>query len=230
MKPQELLQAGHLDEAIAALGSELREQPSDAQRRMFLFELLCFVGNYDRAEKQLGILEEHPDTSRETAMYYRMVLAAERLRQSLAESGDYPATGGDSGPGTWNGTPFTRLEDADPRQPSHFEFITTGGYHRIPLPDLLSVEMNAPARLRDLIWSPAQARFRQRPDQPVDVLIPVLTPGAFRHPDPLVRLGRMTVWERRNDVDVPCGQRLFQADDTEWAVLDLRELKLDGTA
>ena len=230
MNAQELLRAGHLDEAITALGAELREQPSDARRRTFLFELLCLAGNYDRAEKQLDILAEDADSGRDATMFYRLLLSAERLRQSMADSGDYPATGGDSGPGTWNGTPFTRLEDADPRQYSHFEFITAGGYHRISLADVVSVEMSAPAKLRDLIWSPARARFRQRPDEIVDILIPVLTPGAFRHSDPQVRLGRKTVWEQQNGIEVPCGQRLFQADDEVQPVLELRNLTLGAAA
>jgi type VI secretion system protein ImpE len=229
MNAQELLQAGRLDEAIAALGAELREQPSDARRRMFLFELLCLAGNYDRAEKQLDILAEDDPSKRQRAMFYTLVLSAERLRQSMAASGDYPQTGGDSGPGSWNGTRFTRLEDTDPRQYSHFEFITAAGYHRIPMAEVASVEMDAPARLRDLIWSPARMRFRQRPDDTVDALIPVLTAGAFKHVDPQVRLGRVTVWEQQDGIEVPCGQRMFQADDTVWPVLELRNLTLDGT-
>ena len=50
---QELFRAGRVAEAIDALGAELRDDPTDAQRRIFLFELLCFAGNYARAEKQL---------------------------------------------------------------------------------------------------------------------------------------------------------------------------------
>ncbi len=42
MKAQELFQAGKLDEAVQALGAELRDNPADARRRTFLFELLCF--------------------------------------------------------------------------------------------------------------------------------------------------------------------------------------------
>ena len=49
MTAQSLFQAGRLDDAIGALSAELRDNPTDAQRRTFLFELLCFAGNYDRA-------------------------------------------------------------------------------------------------------------------------------------------------------------------------------------
>ena len=56
MTPQELYRNGRLREAITALGDELRKNPLDAKRRTFLFELLLFAGEYDRAEKQLEVL------------------------------------------------------------------------------------------------------------------------------------------------------------------------------
>jgi type VI secretion system protein ImpE len=50
MSVQELFRAGKLQEAIQALGSEVRDRPGDNQRRTFLFELLCFAGEFSRAE------------------------------------------------------------------------------------------------------------------------------------------------------------------------------------
>ena len=60
MKARELYQAGKLNEAIQSLQAELRDNPTDVARRTFLFELLCFAGEYDRAEKHLDILRETP--------------------------------------------------------------------------------------------------------------------------------------------------------------------------
>ena len=65
MTAKELFQAGRIDEAIETLGIELRSNPTDAQRRTFLFELLCFAGNYDRAEKQLDVLGSTMGTRRD---------------------------------------------------------------------------------------------------------------------------------------------------------------------
>src|SRR6266481_6109993 len=47
MTAKELYREGKLTAAIQALGAELRDNPTDAQRRTFLFELLCFAGEYD---------------------------------------------------------------------------------------------------------------------------------------------------------------------------------------
>ncbi|MGA9389246.1 MAG: virulence protein SciE type, partial [Candidatus Sulfotelmatobacter sp.] len=56
MNGQELYRAGHLNDAIKAVSAEVRDNPTDARRRVFLFELLCFAGEYERADKQLEVL------------------------------------------------------------------------------------------------------------------------------------------------------------------------------
>ena len=58
MNPTELFRAGKLKESIQALGAELRDHPGDVKRRTFLFELLCFSGDYSRAEKHLNLLAQ----------------------------------------------------------------------------------------------------------------------------------------------------------------------------
>ena len=58
MNAEQLFRAGKLNEAISALGSLLRDRPDDLKNRTFLFELLCFAGEFERAEKQLNIIEE----------------------------------------------------------------------------------------------------------------------------------------------------------------------------
>ena len=63
MTPLELYRAGELGQAIKALGDELRSNPLDARRRTFLFELLCFAGEYDRAEKHLDVLADQNPSS-----------------------------------------------------------------------------------------------------------------------------------------------------------------------
>jgi protein involved in temperature-dependent protein secretion len=53
----------------------------------------------------------------------------------------------------------------------------------------------------------------------------VLTPAAWRHGDPLVRLGRTTDTDEREDgKEIPVGQKLWLIDGEEVPVLELREL------
>jgi len=54
VRARELFQAGKLDAAIDALGAEVRDNPTDTQRRTFLFELLCFAGQYFVSSKDFG--------------------------------------------------------------------------------------------------------------------------------------------------------------------------------
>jgi len=83
MNAQELYRAGRLTEALTALSAEVRDNPTDARRRTFLFELLCFAGEYTRADKQLEVLGQGGPTSEIGVLLYRSALFAERQRQDL---------------------------------------------------------------------------------------------------------------------------------------------------
>ena len=58
MKAKELLDEGHLSAAIEQLNQEVKSHPTDSHLRTFLFELLCFAGDYQRAERQLDVLAQ----------------------------------------------------------------------------------------------------------------------------------------------------------------------------
>ena len=55
---KELFDQGQLGAAIDAVTAEVKSNPTDLQRRTFLFELLCFAGQWDRAEKQIDVLAQ----------------------------------------------------------------------------------------------------------------------------------------------------------------------------
>jgi len=130
VKARDLYRAGRLEEAIQALGVEVRDNPTDAQRRTFLFELLCFAGDYDRASKQLEVLARQGVDAEAGAWVLRSALHAERTRQEMFESGALPSGGLPPGPvtGTLNGEPFQTLTDADPRIGARLEVFAAGEY------------------------------------------------------------------------------------------------------
>src|SRR5208282_5316033 len=118
MSVQELFRAGRLADALKALSSEVRDNPTDARRRTFLFELLCFAGEYERADKQLGVLGQGGPSSEIGVLLYRSALHAERERQDLFTRREYPKRPDSPPPastGTFNGKPFGFFSDADPR-------------------------------------------------------------------------------------------------------------------
>lgn len=230
MNARELFQAGKLDEAIQALGADLRSNPGDVQKRTFLFELLCFAGQYDRAEKQLDALA---GTSKETDMgtlLYRAALHAERMRHDLFAKREYPVTtaGTVSLQGTINGQPFKKLEDADPRLGARLEVYAAGAYLWLPFEHISRIQMQPPKRLRDLIWITALVHtseaFKGR--ELGEVLVPALQPFSWRHQDEQVRLGRVTDWQQEETGEaVPVGQKMLLVDDEELPILEVREIE-----
>lgn len=231
MSARELYQAGKLDAAIQALVGELRDNPTNARSRTFLFELLCFAGEYDRAGKHLTVLAgEGPDAAT-GALLYQAALAAERTRSELFTKAEFPPVP-QSGPirGTLNGQPFESIEDADPRIGARFEIFAAGDYLWLPLMHVASIQMEAPKRLRDLLWAPAVIRtgLAFQGKELGEVLTPVLSPFSFRNPDDLVRLGRATVWSEEDGV--PYGQKTFLVDGEEFPLLEVRSLEIVAAA
>lgn len=231
---QQLYSAGQLDAAIAQLGVELREHPDDAQRRIFLFELLAFAGQYDRAVKQLDVLAGKGTQTEAGTLLYRAAIDAERVREHMFASGDYPA-GSVPSPvsGTLNGTPFSSIEDADPRLGARLEVMAGGRYLWLPFAHLATMRIDPPTRLRDLHWAPARIATGPsvRDMELGEVLLPALTPSAHRADDDALRLGRMTAFDRdEHDRDIPVGLKLLLVDGEEIPLLEVRDLVVHTTA
>lgn len=229
MTAQTLYQAGRLNDAIEALGAELRSNPTDTQRRTFLFELLCFAGNYDRAVKQLDILSQGGQQAAMGTLLYQSALHAERMRQTMFADNTLPMV---SEPtpnvsGTLNGKPFTSLADGDPRVGPRLELFAAGQYTLIPFNQIESVKMQPPKRLRDLLWAPALVRTAPafKGMELGEVLLPVMAPGSWQDEDDAVRLGRSTAWIALDDGgEAPIGQRVWRVDDDEVPLLEIRDL------
>ena len=234
MTAQELFKAGKLSEAISALNETLRNDPSNSKERTFLFELLCFSGDYDRAEKQLNILEqEGKKDSFLGTLLYKAALNAEKTRQEMFEKKTYPKQTVDGAVGAvrgkLNGKEFQTLSDADPRIGEKLEVFAAGDYMWISYHDISVFRMEAPKRLRDLLWAPAKLvtgpTFRSR--DLGEILLPAISPGSWQHPDDEVRLGRVSEWcEDETGEIAPFGQKNLLVDGEEVPFLEIRELEI----
>src|SRR5262245_53237072 len=87
---KELFQAGKLNEAIEELLREVKANPNDGARRTFLFELSCFVGDWDRAERQLDVIGHQSAEAELGVMVYRANMKAERERARVFAEGVQP--------------------------------------------------------------------------------------------------------------------------------------------
>ena len=230
MNAIELYRAGRLKEAVQAVGAELRDNPADTKRRTFLFELLSFAGEYERALKQLDVLAQQGPQAEMGTLGYRAAIQAELQRQDLFRSKNFPelsAATAASAAGTFNGKPFESIEDADPRVGTRLEVFAAGNYVWVPFAHIASIQISPPKTLRDLLWIPAVVRLG--PDmQGKDlghVLLPVLAPFSCQHPDETVQLGRQTVWVEEDGEEVPFGQKTLLVDGEEYPLLEVREIQ-----
>ncbi|MHB8955540.1 MAG: type VI secretion system accessory protein TagJ [Pirellulaceae bacterium] len=90
MTANELFQTGKLDEAIEAVTDEIKAKPAATERRTLLFELLCFAGHLDRAEKQLDVIAKQDANAEWAVQVYQNILVAERARRRLFSDGLTP--------------------------------------------------------------------------------------------------------------------------------------------
>ena len=56
MLAEQTLRDGRVEEALAELQAEVRKAPDNAEYRVFLFQLLCVIGDWERARAQLKVL------------------------------------------------------------------------------------------------------------------------------------------------------------------------------
>jgi type VI secretion system protein ImpE len=229
MSPKELFQSGNLKDAISALGAILRDNPADAKSRTFLFELLCFTGEYDRAEKHLNVLAGENGQAEMGAVLYLSAIHAAREREAMFETGAFPTE--DVPPslkGTLNGEPFEGVEDVDPRLGARLELFAAGAYLWIPFVHIESIELEAPKRLRDTLWAPAIVRTGPsfKGQELGQVLLPVISPRSCKSSNGNIALGRATEWLVPEDGDaVPIGLKMLSVDGEEFSFLEIRKLE-----
>jgi type VI secretion system protein ImpE len=231
MDALQLFRAGKLQEAIDALSAGLRDNPSDNKSRTFLFELLCFAGDYTRAEKHLELLQQQSGEAAMGALLYRGALNAERTRADMFEKKTFPQASSEAGAidGTLNGNPFHSLADADPRIGARLEVFAAGDYLWISWQDVSVLEMDPPKRLRDLLWAPV--RLRTGPNcknkDLGEVLMPAIAPLSWQHADDAVKLGRVSEWcADEAGEEAPFGQKMLLVDGEEFPILEIRKLEI----
>jgi type VI secretion system protein ImpE len=83
MNAEELVRAGKPEEALASLQEAIRAKPQDPSLRVFLFQLMSVLGQWERAGNQLEVLGQiHPEALL-LARLYQPVLQCEILREEI---------------------------------------------------------------------------------------------------------------------------------------------------
>lgn len=90
MSASELYKAGRLQEAIDAQTQQVKANPTEQGKRLFLFELLAFAGDLDRARRQIDAVQYGQPELDTAVLAYRQLLDAEAARRHLFHDGQQP--------------------------------------------------------------------------------------------------------------------------------------------
>lgn len=83
MTPELMLKEGRLDEALQGLTALVRANPADPKARVFLFQLLAVLGQWERAQNQLTVSGELDPLNLLMVEAYGRALAGEHERQQV---------------------------------------------------------------------------------------------------------------------------------------------------
>jgi type VI secretion system protein ImpE len=80
---QEFLKTGRLGDALIAVQNDVRSNPADSKPRILLFQLLCVLGNWERALTQLQVLGEMDADCALMAAMFRPLIQCEAFRAEV---------------------------------------------------------------------------------------------------------------------------------------------------
>jgi len=254
------LKAGRPGDALTLLMQEVRANPADAARRTFLFQLCAVLGQWDRANTQLDVLESMDAESMVAAQLFKKIISAEAERQAVFEGrqaptffGEPPAWAGlliqavqfiaagklsaasnlrgealeaaPAIPGTVNGESFEWIGDADLRLGPIIEVLLDGKYYWAPLTRIETIEVQAPSKLSDLVWTPAS--FTWMTGGQSSGFIPTRYPGTAPSQDEALMMSRRTDWTPEADgYSFGTGQRILATDIGDYPLLEIRKVEL----
>jgi type VI secretion system protein ImpE len=90
MTASELFRAGRLKDALDAQLQDVKANPADQNRRLFLFELSAYSGDLERARRQIDLIHyDQPDLEGAVGLY-RQCLDAEQARRAFFAGGPKP--------------------------------------------------------------------------------------------------------------------------------------------
>lgn len=264
MTAEEYLKQGDLSAALQKLQEQVKAQPSKVEHRIFLFQLLAVLGQWDRALTQLEVLGGLDEATLAMVIMYRQVIACERIREEVFLGQKAPVVFGQ--PTEWvalllqalkltgegqlskshelrskafefaptvsgciDGTDFEWLTDSDSRLGPMFEAIVEGRYLWVPLEHLVSIVIDKPADLRDVIWLPAYFSWINGGES--YGVIPARYPMSNYANDPLLALCRKTVWEDcGSDLYLGLGQKTLTTETAHFPLLDVRSISFKHPA
>lgn len=124
--------------------------------------------------------------------------------------------------GEIDGTPFAWIADADNRLGPICELYANGCYYWLPFETIKSIGFEKPQDLRDMVWQACEVTLRNGGN--LAGFIPSRYPLQSEDADE-IKLARQTLWQDLGHGHFAGrGQRLWATDQSECALLDVRQL------
>ncbi len=244
-----LVRAADPKGALAALTAAVKAAPAKANLRIFMAQLLCVLGQWDRAHTQLNVIADMQTDAGPMREMVGHALRCELLRKAVFDgkrspmifgqpeqwlallieslitgNHDLAAKAFDEAPtraGMINGEPFEWLADADSRLGPVLEAMVNGRYYWVPFAALSQIVMEPPVDLRDRVWMPATLSFANGGE--AVAMIPTRYPGTETQEDGQLLMAAKTEWrEIGPERFAGYGQRVLVTDGGEHDLLDVK--------
>lgn len=98
MQAEQSLREGRVQDALTELQAAVRKEPANAKYRVFLFQLLAVLGQWERALNQLNVLGEMDAASLPMVQTYREAIRCEWVRADVFAGRRSPLVFGDPEP------------------------------------------------------------------------------------------------------------------------------------
>jgi type VI secretion system protein ImpE len=132
MNAEEYLRQGDLSSALEALQKQVRANPSDVKCRIFLFQLLCVMGDWDRALIQLNVAGDMDAGTLAMVHTYRGLVQCEALRRSVFAGRRHPLVFGE--PEQWIALVLEALRLEGSGSPSKAQGLRSEAFDSAPAP------------------------------------------------------------------------------------------------
>ena len=227
MNPHELINQGKLVAALAALQDLVRKDPSNAKYRIFLFQLLCVLGQWNRALTQLNVAGELDAANLPMVQTYREAIQCEALRNEVFSGARAPLIFGRPQP--WlvlllealKADAIGELARAAVARASAFDAVPagSGSIDGQRFEWLADADQRLGPVLETVVngryfWIPMQRISRIEFDAPVDLRDAVWTPASFTWSNGAQTVGLIPT--RYNGTTGSSDEALRMARRTEW--------------
>jgi type VI secretion system protein ImpE len=255
MQAQELIKEGRLADALAALQSQIRSEPSNAKHRVFLFQLLSVMGQWSRALAQLNVAGELDAGALPMVQTYREAIQCEALRADIFAGKRAPLIFGE--PQDWLGLLVEALR-LDATAPGRAAALREQAYEAAPAcggsidGESFAWLMDADRRLGPVLeavvngryfWIPFSRIAKIEIDPPADLRDTVWTAAAFTWTSGAQTVGLIPTRYDGSTASVDdavklarrtewigergLGQRMFASDAADYALMDARTIAFD---